>query len=627
MQKVLGFVQEGNTTLTISGAAGTIAREVQGSFPGATITAYLAGTLTLASIYSDNALTAKANPFTSDSNGQFSFYAANGRYDIKFSGADIASPFTLGDFVLYDEAIIWIDVTAAPYLADSSGTNDSYTALAAAWTAALAVSGARAVIYIPPGQYKTASNWVASITGTTPKAVTILAYGATIVPTAAVTIALTLATASASDGYNSFLRVCGLKLDGDATTGATGILDGENAGDLSAAICLEDVDIRNFEGASSIGLDVRNVVNARFTRVYAGRNGTNLRVLGDDAGATLPTTVLFNNCQFREARSSTGGTGRGVVLTRGYQVVFRDVLIEANEREGLYSVTGATDNVVMCGLEDCWIEDNQAAGAITDYQVLLDGAALGTCMWSLKNVYFNGTPRSIYMRSVVNAILDQVYTRATANSLVIDTGVNGLIIAWPQNNVTYATAVTNGSPTTMLFRIVTPAQFLSTMTVTGAAAFSSTLSIADSLVGAQGANLNINIQPGNSSSGVGSLRDYQSNNILDWNQNRAAMDVRFVLALGTDTAAANDLTLPVDGNVFTITGNTQINAITTANWQGGPVYLRFSGTPTVKHNTAGGAGTSPILLQGSADLVCALNTVLMLIYDGANWQEVSRKTA
>ncbi len=40
MQKIQGFTEAGNTQLIITGAAGTIARKVQGSFPGATITVY-----------------------------------------------------------------------------------------------------------------------------------------------------------------------------------------------------------------------------------------------------------------------------------------------------------------------------------------------------------------------------------------------------------------------------------------------------------------------------------------------------------------------------------------------------------------------------------------------------------
>lgn len=53
---------------------------------GATITVYVAGTTDLADIYSDNGVTAKENPFTSDTlDGRFNFYAANGVYDLVFS--------------------------------------------------------------------------------------------------------------------------------------------------------------------------------------------------------------------------------------------------------------------------------------------------------------------------------------------------------------------------------------------------------------------------------------------------------------------------------------------------------------------------------------------------------------
>lgn len=100
---------------------------------------------------------------------------------------------------------------------------------------------------------------------------------------------------------------------------------------------------------------------------------------------------------------------------------------------------------------------------------------------------------------------------------------------------------------------------------------------------------------------------------------------RLLTAKGSDVTAANDLVL-TEGNVFTVTGNTQINAITTARWQAGSiVVLIFSGTPTVKDNTAGSAGTARIFLSGSVDLVAAANTVLTLVYDGTQWQEMSRK--
>ncbi len=103
---------------------------------------------------------------------------------------------------------------------------------------------------------------------------------------------------------------------------------------------------------------------------------------------------------------------------------------------------------------------------------------------------------------------------------------------------------------------------------------------------------------------------------------------RFEEKKGADVAAANDLTLGLDGNLFIITGATQINAITTANWQeGSTISLVFSSTPTVKHNTAGGAGTASLLLAGSVDFTASANSVLNLVYEGSNWIETSRKVA
>lgn len=69
--------------------------DVQRSFPGATVTVYNAGTLVLATIYSDVLFTPKANPFVADSTGYWGFFAEEGSYDVQFSGAGIPSPFSL----------------------------------------------------------------------------------------------------------------------------------------------------------------------------------------------------------------------------------------------------------------------------------------------------------------------------------------------------------------------------------------------------------------------------------------------------------------------------------------------------------------------------------------------------
>jgi hypothetical protein len=102
VQRVQFDVAQGNTQVNIGGNLSS--NVVEGSFPGATITVFLTGTSTLASLFSDNLGTAKANPFTADSNGHGFFYAANGRVDVQFSGLGITIPFTWGDILLFDNA-------------------------------------------------------------------------------------------------------------------------------------------------------------------------------------------------------------------------------------------------------------------------------------------------------------------------------------------------------------------------------------------------------------------------------------------------------------------------------------------------------------------------------------------
>lgn len=100
---------------------------------------------------------------------------------------------------------------------------------------------------------------------------------------------------------------------------------------------------------------------------------------------------------------------------------------------------------------------------------------------------------------------------------------------------------------------------------------------------------------------------------------------RVQMGLGANVASANNLTLGADGNSFHITGNTQINAITTTGWQAGSViHLIFDSTPTVKNNTAGGAGTAVLLLALGVDFLATANDVLTLLYDGTSWFEVCR---
>lgn len=54
-----------------------------------------------ATIYSDNGLTPTPNPLATDTNGSFSFYAADNRYQLVISGSNITTQ-TVADILLVD---------------------------------------------------------------------------------------------------------------------------------------------------------------------------------------------------------------------------------------------------------------------------------------------------------------------------------------------------------------------------------------------------------------------------------------------------------------------------------------------------------------------------------------------
>src|SRR5215467_15614751 len=100
MQRAWGWAQLGSQIVRTLGISSS--NKFQQTFAGCTVTVYVSGTLTLATIYSDNILTPLANPFTADSTGYWDFYAANGRYDVSLTGAGIVGTITYPDILLSD---------------------------------------------------------------------------------------------------------------------------------------------------------------------------------------------------------------------------------------------------------------------------------------------------------------------------------------------------------------------------------------------------------------------------------------------------------------------------------------------------------------------------------------------
>lgn len=93
-----GYVERGgqSTVSTLSGQTVTTQR----SYPGATVTVYLTGTSTLASIYRTATAGSpiSGSQVTANANAYWDFYVGDGTYDIRFSGGTapntITSPFT-----------------------------------------------------------------------------------------------------------------------------------------------------------------------------------------------------------------------------------------------------------------------------------------------------------------------------------------------------------------------------------------------------------------------------------------------------------------------------------------------------------------------------------------------------
>lgn len=85
------------------------------TYASATVTVNIHGG-GLATIFSDNLGTPLANPFTANSDATFSFYAANGRYDVVVSGSGVPT-ITISDVLLFDSTLITGQINALSFSA------------------------------------------------------------------------------------------------------------------------------------------------------------------------------------------------------------------------------------------------------------------------------------------------------------------------------------------------------------------------------------------------------------------------------------------------------------------------------------------------------------------------------
>lgn len=96
--------------------------------------------------------------------------------------------------------------------------------------------------------------------------------------------------------------------------------------------------------------------------------------------------------------------------------------------------------------------------------------------------------------------------------------------------------------------------------------------------------------------------------------------------VGTNVTSAATLVLPYDGPVHHVTGTTNVTRITSTDHLAGAIFiLIFDGVLTISSGTAASGADKGIKLNGSTFLTTAAGTMLGVMFDGTDFQEIFRK--
>ena len=153
--------------------------------PNALVYVYVGSTSTLATLYSDNGVTATPNPVTTNADGEYAFYAANGTYTLNIQATGYASDSRPGTiifdpadggalvasnvaftqtgsaFIRTVQAKLEESVSVKDFGALGNGTTDDLAAIN------LAIASGAKAIYFPAGTYRTSGLIDISVSGVT----------------------------------------------------------------------------------------------------------------------------------------------------------------------------------------------------------------------------------------------------------------------------------------------------------------------------------------------------------------------------------------------------------------------------------------------------------------------------
>ena len=116
---------------------------------------------------------------------------------------------------------------------------------------------------------------------------------------------------------------------------------------------------------------------------------------------------------------------------------------------------------------------------------------------------------------------------------------------------------------------------------------------------------------------------FTAQQIIDFKQN--FFNKKIQGNMGVDIASSSTITLN-NGNLFAVTGTTDINYITTTDWKPGSIIcLIFDSDITINHNTGSPpANTVPLFLNNEVLFDFKSGSTLTLTYDDNYWREIAR---
>ena len=214
-----------------------------------TVTVYLADTVTPATLYSDNGITAEANPMTTDYLGRFEFWAANGLYDVCVSGSGI-TPWCLENVRIEDSGSLAVpayNVTDARFGAVAGDDIDDSAAFQACLDA-IEATGEPGTMIVPPGGEFNINSYI-----TLPSSVTITGGGKLVA-------AATTPNAVFYADRESDITISGIEIDGNSS-----LAEYTGAGTYSS--------IRLF-ACSNVHIKDCTIYDSEGDCIYISRNGT-----------------------------------------------------------------------------------------------------------------------------------------------------------------------------------------------------------------------------------------------------------------------------------------------------------------------------------------------------------------